>query len=100
MKNHVMTDAAVERYACLAEEAGEIVQVIGKILRHGPSSASPFDPDQVTNKELLEREVGDLLHWVGVLAAHGDVDTRKVETHQRAKPDKCRPYLHFEENKA
>jgi hypothetical protein len=38
MSFNQLTDAEAERLALLAEECGEVVQVIGKILRHGYES--------------------------------------------------------------
>jgi hypothetical protein len=55
-----VTEAEKERLAMLAEEAGEIVQIIGKILRHGYDSHHPDDPERITNKEHLVRELRDL----------------------------------------
>lgn len=55
-----LTPAEAERLAMLAEECGEVIQVIGKILRHGYDSFHPADPS-VTNRDLLGRELTDLL---------------------------------------
>lgn len=49
-----------ERLAMLAEECAEIIQVIGKILRHGYDSYHPDSPN-VTNRDLLNREIVDVL---------------------------------------
>lgn len=63
-----LTAAETERLAMLAEEAGEIAQMVGKILRHGYESFHPDDKEQVTNRVLLRNEINDL---VGVV--HGMV---------------------------
>lgn len=55
-----MTEAELERLAMLSEECGEIVQIIGKIIRHGYFSYHPDEPT-VSNKTLLENEINDLL---------------------------------------
>lgn len=55
-----LTPAQAERLAMLAEECGEVIQIIGKILRHGYDSHHPNDP-RTTNRELLGRELTDLL---------------------------------------
>jgi len=62
MANHFnrLTPAEAERLAMLAEECGEVIQVIGKILRHGYDSYHPADPS-TTNRQLLGRELTDLL---------------------------------------
>lgn len=54
-----LTPASQERVAMLAEEAGEIVQVCGKILRHGLLSHHPVTKE--TNRDLLLRELTDLM---------------------------------------
>lgn len=55
-----MTEAERERLAMLAEEAGEIVQMVGKILRYGYESYHPDDPAKKTNRERLTSELNDL----------------------------------------
>lgn len=54
-----LTPAQAERLAMLAEECGEVIQIVGKILRHGYDSCHPKNP-KVTNRELLGRELLDL----------------------------------------
>lgn len=55
-----MTEAERERLAMLAEEAGEIVQMVGKILRHGYESYHPNDPNKITNRVHLTNELNDI----------------------------------------
>ncbi len=45
-----LTPAETERLAILAEECGDVIRIIGKILRHGGP----------TNRDLLEAEIGDI----------------------------------------
>lgn len=54
-----LTPAEAERLAMLAEECGEVIQVIGKILRHGYNSHHPDNPS-TTNKHLLIAELRDV----------------------------------------
>ena len=54
-----LTPAQAERLAMLAEECGEVIQIIGKILRHGYANYHPDRP-HITNKQLLQRELTDL----------------------------------------
>jgi NTP pyrophosphatase (non-canonical NTP hydrolase) len=54
-----LTPAEAERLAMLAEECGEVIQVIGKILRHGYDSYHPANP-RVTNRDLLAKELRDV----------------------------------------
>jgi len=54
-----LAPAEAERLAMLAEECGEVIQVIGKILRHGYDSYHPVNP-RVTNRGLLVKELRDV----------------------------------------
>jgi hypothetical protein len=65
-----LTDAEAERLAMLAEECGEVVQLIGKILRHGYTSYHPDDVNMTTNWTLLKGELNDIGAVVhGMIAA-------------------------------
>lgn len=55
-----LTPAQAERLAILMEECGEVVQIIGKILRHGFESCSPFGANPETNRQALVRELFDV----------------------------------------
>ncbi len=62
-----LTPAQAERLAMLAEECAEVIQIVGKILRHGYESHHPDDP-KTTNLHLLIKELSDVN---GVLHAMG-----------------------------
>lgn len=60
-----LSPAEAERLAFLAEEMAEATQIIGKILRHGyescdPTWRGPEDERPPTNRELLQKEMGDV----------------------------------------
>lgn len=61
MTNHFnnLTPAEAERLAMLAEECAEVIQIIGKIQRHGYDSYHPNDP-RTTNRDLLAKELADV----------------------------------------
>lgn len=67
-----LTPAEAERLAMLAEECGEVIQIIGKILRHGYDNYHPADPN-TTNRRLLEREVIDVLGVHLAMIQEGDI---------------------------
>lgn len=56
-----LTEAQRERLEMLIEEAGEIVTIGTKILRHGYDNHHPDDPGKVTNRDHLDREIEELL---------------------------------------
>lgn len=75
-----LTPAEAERLAMLAEECGEVIQVVGKILRHGYESYHPNDlfnghpkPGAENNRDLLANEVCDLLAVVQMMDADFNV---------------------------
>jgi len=69
-----LTPAEAERLAMLAEECGEVIQVIGKILRHGYESCHPNDQHQQTNRSLLSGELIDLLAVVDLMENRDDLN--------------------------
>ena len=54
-----LTPAEAERLAMLAEECGEVVQIVGKILRHGYDSQHPDGNTAALDRYLAERERHD-----------------------------------------
>lgn len=67
----------------LSEECGEVVQIIGKILRHGYESYHPDDEEKTPNREHLSNEVADLWSIVCLMLAKGDfamTDEQVLET--------------------
>lgn len=59
-----------ERLALLAEECGEAVQAIGKVLRHGFASWN--------NRGDLEKEIGDIFAAALLLVAAYDVNAHNI----------------------
>jgi hypothetical protein len=89
-----LTPAQVERLALLAEECGEVIQIIGKILRHGYDSCHP--DGGISNRELLEKEWGDAWYAADLLGAH-DLTPSNVVHHVQAKREKVGRYLHHQD---
>lgn len=82
-----LTPAQLERLAILSEECGEVIQVIGKILRHGVQSCSPFGASQETNGEALLRELTDVGAAIGML--HLDLPLLADEQYMDGAIDKA-----------
>lgn len=89
-----LTAEQVERLAMLAEEAGEVVQAVGKVLRHGYSSTHPDGGP--TNRAALCREVGDLFGIVSEMCAQGDLESLAIEIAGSAKWAKALRYTHHQ----
>jgi NTP pyrophosphatase (non-canonical NTP hydrolase) len=94
-----LTPAQHERLAVLAEEMGEAIQAIGKILRHGyeshnPDEIVPEDERPATNRENLEKELGDVVFAINMLG--NDISHRAVGSRVLVKAEKIKRYLHHQ----
>ena len=89
-----LTPAEIERLAILAEECGEVIQIIGKVLRHGYESTNPQQKHLGTNRDMLTKEIGDVLMAADFIIDFGDVDRQRVLINMQEKYDRIRPYLH------
>lgn len=70
-----LTEAQRERLEMLVEEAGEIVAIGTKILRHGYQTVDRTDepPTSYDNEALLDREITDLLTVANRMVCEGDL---------------------------
>lgn len=91
-----LSPAELERLALLAEECGEVVQAVGKILRHGYASTNPFYPDLQTNRQNLVKEIGDMMVAVDFMLKSGDISEADVNDRMRVKHHKVWDYLHHQ----
>lgn len=92
-----LTEAEIERLAILSEELGEVQQIIGKILRHGYGSFNPFDEKQTRNRELLEKELGDVNWIIQFMTDKRDINADVVTSYTEIKKKKVNQYLHHNE---
>ncbi len=91
-----LSPAEVERIAILAEECGEVVQICGKILRHGWESCSPFDSRCRPNSVLLERELGSVRATMDLMFNAGDVRRIDVQTWREMRSRVLRKWTHHQ----
>ena len=96
MNFNKLTPAETERLALLMEECGEVVQVIGKILRHGYESMHPLGGDR--NRELLEKECGDVRQAMIMLCNAGDLSKAAIHEHADNKAKTVAIYLHHQDS--
>lgn len=85
-----------ERLSLLLEECGEVIQIIGKIQRHGYESRNPDDP-RFTNRQLLEKELGDVFYATKLMTAREDVGSTSIFERMDNRHIKLQQYLHFNE---
>jgi len=90
-----LTPAEAERVALLLEECGEVVQICGKILRHGFDSCNPLT-DGPDNRQLLQRELGDIEAAKDLMNEAGDIADCTVKGFAVLKLKKVGTYLHHQ----
>lgn len=90
-----LTSAEDERLALLLEEMGEAIQVIGKIKRHGFDSWHPGAPN-ITNRMLLEKELGHVKHSMIRLCDSGDLSKEEIHKSADIKRISVWRYLHHQ----
>lgn len=91
-----LTAAEAERLAILAEEAGEVVQAVGKILRHGYDSRHPDATRFDSNRNDLSKELGDLIGLVDLMVQARDLDQAPIMIRRRGKIQRLRTYAHHQ----
>jgi hypothetical protein len=89
-----LTPAEDERLALVSEECAEVIQIICKIQRHGYESYHP-DDDNMNNRGLLTKELGDLRHVIERLEV-ADLTPRDIEFWKDEKAKKIVRYLHHQ----
>lgn len=90
-----LTPAEAERLALVAEECGEVIQAITKILRHGYESCYP--DSGLTNRAHMTNEMGDLHAVVNLMVDAGDVDVAEIDTAMRDKLKRLPKWLHHQD---
>ncbi|HRO59859.1 MAG TPA: hypothetical protein PKZ27_02905 [Rhodocyclaceae bacterium] len=91
-----LTPAEAERLAMLAEECGEVVQIVGKILRHGYGSCHPDNP-HLPNRRMLEKEAGDLYAVLELMLSEGDIHSCAISDHTMAKQNAFEKWTHHQQ---
>lgn len=84
MRNKV-TPPEIERLAILAEECGEVTQMVGKILRFGWYGTKTKAKDYGPNSARLEEEVGNLINIVNMMVDAGDISRNSIHRHTKSK---------------
>jgi NTP pyrophosphatase (non-canonical NTP hydrolase) len=91
-----LTPAETERLSLLAEECGEVIQAIGKILRHGFESNSPLLPDSPNNRHQLARECGHVIVSITRMVDAHDLRSADVVISKMEKRRDVQKYLHHQ----
>lgn len=91
-----LTPAEAERLAILAEECSEVIKTIMKIKRHGYNSFDPSGKEHGTNRDQLERELGDVLAACDRMVDATDIDNARVNHYWEQKTKRENLYLHHQ----
>lgn len=81
-----------EALSLLSEECGELVQIIGKILRHGFESRHPDTGS--ANYELLAKEIGDVMASLRIAEVQNLISWGEVIRARDRKLISVQQYLH------
>lgn len=87
-----------ERLAVLSEECAEVIQIIGKIQRHGYESTNPDSITGVTNRMLLQQELGDVDAAVTLMVKKNDVTVSVIMAASRNKLKRLVRWLRLKAN--
>lgn len=91
-----LSQAQTERIGKFGEEMCEAGQVIGKIIIHGWTPCG--EGIQYDNRSDLEREAGDVLAAIDLLAAGGDINMDRVKAFRDAKRKTITRFMQHQQN--
>ena len=82
----------LEALIITAEECAEVIQQISKIIRFGIDLPYVTAGDGTTNREQLEKEIGDLRCMIELLQQMNIIDNVHITQAQMAKREKLRKW--------
>ena len=91
-----LSNAELERLACLAEECGEVIQMVNKTIRHGFDNSHPKYGNK-TCRELLEQEIADLFVIFELMNGNEDFDEDRLYECKMFKKSKINKSLRYNE---
>jgi len=86
-----MDDKVKEILLITQEECAEVTQAISKVFRFGLNERWP-EPIDLTNKERLEEEVGDLLCMIDIMVEQGIISDEKLNKARNNKRQKLKTW--------
>jgi len=89
-----LTPSEHEILCCCAEEAGEIVQIVMKAMRHGLDSKHPFLQYAELNRVEIAKEIGQLFAVADMMVQLGVINVSEINFAKNRKWDKIGQFLH------
>lgn len=89
-----LTPAELERLSILSEECGEVIQAVGKVLRHGYHD-NDFTGEH-NNRLSLEKECGDVRQAMIMMCKSGDLRKDAIHHYANSKEKRISKYLHHQ----
>lgn len=91
-----LTPAEDERLSYLAEECSEVIKACMKIQRHGYEIYNPDSIIHESNREILERELGDVILALNLMYENKDI-SEKMIMKKAGHKSPCK-YFHHQES--
>lgn len=88
--------AEQERLVLLMEESSEVIKCAAKVMRFGYDSINPYAPQDGTNLNQLQLEMGDYDAIVSLMSINGDIDLEAINERHANKYTKLHTYLRAE----
>jgi NTP pyrophosphatase (non-canonical NTP hydrolase) len=89
-----LSNAELERLAVLAEECGEVIQIVNKTIRHGFDNSHEKYGNK-TCRELLEQEIADLFVIIELMLREEDINDDRVYSCKTLKKNKINRSLRY-----
>lgn len=89
-----LSNAELERLALLGEECGEVIQVIGKVIRHGYTDSHPKYGNKPT-RQMLEQEIADLFVIIELMIIEDDINDNQLYNCKMLKKNKINNSLRY-----
>ena len=93
---NALSPAEAERLAFLIEECGEVIQAASKILRHGYDSFNPTLDADVSNRDRLTIELGQVRAAMYLLHTSGDINEHREKVATLTKIRSVRHGMHHQ----
>jgi NTP pyrophosphatase (non-canonical NTP hydrolase) len=94
MFDNKLSEAELERLAMLAEECGEVVQMVGKVIRHGYQSSHP--DGGLWNRALLHKELADVIAVYELMVENCDFPMEKLTALVAKKRESMKKWCHHQ----